>query len=207
MEAVALSQNMSYSATITVISGDISEWVNSAKIGLNNQHPHLPSFQHLTLSSLYTTNSHGACATLDIWTANPICMRWNIAETFPHTRAAEPSVRHRRHPRMFFRTANCSQLLFVLYSSFVVREADLHSKLVEAGRVLAGARRVTTQKHNTKRAGGRWRSWQEGEDRVCDLSYDRQILPFALTLMEGFSIHGKNRYKALQISPQRHAHL
>lgn len=53
---------------------------------------------------------------------------------------------------MFFRAANCSQLLFVLYSSFVVREADLHSKLVEAGRVLAGARRVKTHTNTTQSA-------------------------------------------------------
>lgn len=40
---------------------------------------------------------------------------------------------------MFFRAAKRSQLLCVLYSSFVVHEADSHGKLVGAGRVLAGA--------------------------------------------------------------------
>lgn len=52
---------------------------------------------------------------------------------------------------MFFRAANRSQLLCVLYSSFVVREAELHSKLVGAGRVLAGAWRVTTHTNTTQR--------------------------------------------------------
>lgn len=136
MEAAALSQNTFHSAIITPIT--LSEQT-SAKIPTSEYititvSP--PSF-HTAIILWILTSSDVQCAMPAISTANKHLLRWNIAEA--SARSRRPSSAHRRRPPMFFRAAKRSQLLCVLYSSFVVREADSHGKLVGAGRVLAGA--------------------------------------------------------------------
>lgn len=145
MEAAALSQNTFHSAIITPITWSEQTSAKNHDISPHHHHrqpsilPHhnYPLNSQQTLSSLCTTNSDRPCSTLEISTANEHLLRRNMAETSPGSRRL--SSPHRRRPRMFFRAAKRSQLLCVLYSSFVVHEADSHGKLVGAGRVLAGA--------------------------------------------------------------------